>query len=69
MYTSIINHISVILVHYFYFMQDVIKLVFTVLTVTHHVPPIVKTTSVTYRVDRVLTVNPDGLEHIVSQVR
>lgn len=69
MYTSIINHISVILVHYFYFMQDVIKLVFMVLTVTHHVPPIVKTTRVTYRVDRVLTVNPDGLEYIVTQVR
>lgn len=69
MQTPIINHISVILLHYFHFMQDVIMLVPTVLTATRHAPPIVKTTRVTYRMDRVLNVNVDGLECIVTQVR
>lgn len=41
----------------------------TVLTATHHVPPIVKTTRVAYRAERVLTVNLDGLICIVAQVR
>lgn len=47
--------------------KDVIMPVSTVLTVTHHAPPIVKITRVTYRLDRVLTVNLDGLECIVTQ--
>lgn len=44
-------------------------LVSTVVTVTRHAPPIVKTTRVTYRVDCVLTVKLDGLECFVTQVR
>lgn len=44
-------------------------LVFTVVTVTSPVPPTVKTTRVTYRVEHVLAVNLDGLECIVTQVR
>lgn len=50
-------------------MQVVVKPVYTVVTVTHHAPKTVKTTRVIYRVDRVLTVNLDGLECIVTQVR
>lgn len=69
MHTSIINHISVILVRYFHFIQGVIMQVSTVLTVTRHAPPTVKTTRVIYRVGRVLTVNLDGLEFIVTQVK
>lgn len=37
-------------------------LVYTVLTATRHAPPTVKTAHVTYKVERVLTVNQDGLE-------
>lgn len=69
MQTPINNHISVSLIHYFYFIQGVIMLVCTVLTATHHAPSIVKTPRVTYKVDRVLAVNLDGLECIVIQVR
>lgn len=61
--------ISIILVHYFHFIQDVIMLVSTVVTAKRHVPPIVKTARVTYKMERVLTVNLVGLECIVSQVR
>lgn len=42
--------------------KDVIMLVHTVLTATRHAPPTVKTAHVTYKVERVLTVNQDGLE-------
>lgn len=56
-----INHKSVILRH-FHSIQDVITLVYTVLTATRHAPPTVKTAHVTYKVERVLTVNQDGLE-------
>lgn len=47
--------------------KDVIMPASTVLTVTRHAPPSVKTTRVTYRMDRVLTVSLDGLECIVTQ--
>lgn len=50
-------------------MQVVVKPVSTVVTVTHHAPKTVKTAPVIYKVDRVLTVNLDGLECIVTQVR
>lgn len=43
--------------------------VFTELTVIFIVQPTVKTTRATYKVDRVLTVNLDGLERIAMQVR
>lgn len=39
----------------------------TAVTVIVIVQPIVQTKHVTYRVDRVLIVNLDGLEHIVIQ--
>lgn len=44
-------------------------LVSTAATVASHVLPIVKTTHVIYKVERVLVVNLDGLEIIVTQVR
>lgn len=44
-------------------------LVYTVLTVTRHAPPIVKTAHVTYRVECVPHVKLGGLECIVTQVR
>lgn len=44
-------------------------LVSTAVTVIFLVPPTVKTTRVTYRVERVSRVKLDGLEHIVIQVR
>lgn len=50
-------------------MQVVVKPVSTVVTVTHHAPKNAKTAPVIYKVDRVLTVNLDGLECIVTQVR
>lgn len=43
-------------------------LVSTAVTVTLHVPQTVKS-RVTYRVERVLTVNLDGMENIATQVR
>lgn len=49
--------------------KDVTMPVSTVVTVTHHVPKTVKTALATYRVERALTVNLDGLECIVKQVR
>lgn len=57
-----------ICVNYFDFNQDVKMLVSTGVIVARHAPPIVRTTSVTYRVDRVLNVNLDGLEGIVTRV-
>lgn len=50
------------------FIQDVMMLVSTAVTVTLYVPQTVKS-RVTYRVERVLTVNLDGMEHIATQVR
>lgn len=58
-YQSDINFCSV---HNFYFIQDVIIPVSTAVIVTRHVPPTVKTTLVTYRVERVLIVHEDGLD-------
>lgn len=49
--------------------QDVIMLVSTVKTATCHALQTVKTTRVTYRVERVSRVKLDGLECIVIQVR
>lgn len=69
MQTPTINRNSIISVHYFHFIQDVIMLVCTVLTATRHAPAIVKTARVTSRMEHVLIVNLDGLECIVSQVR
>lgn len=43
-------------------------LVSTGVIVARHAPPIVRTTSVTQRVDRVLNLNLDGLERIVTRV-
>lgn len=43
--------------------------VYTVRTVTRLAPPTVKTTHVTYKMERVLRVYPDGLDIIVIQVR
>lgn len=63
----------ILITHYivlFHFIiQDVIMPVSTVITVTHLVPPIVKTIHVTYRVERVPRVKLGGVEFIVKQVR
>lgn len=47
----------------------VVKPVSTVETATHNAPPTVKTAHVTYNVDRVFTVNLDGLGYTVTQVK
>lgn len=49
--------------------KGVKNLEYTVVTVTGHVPPTVKTTCVTYKMGPVIHVNLDGLEYRVKQVR
>lgn len=54
---------------YLDYIQVVITLVSTEVNVTSLVLPIVKTARVTYKVERVLCVNLDGLIYIVIKVR
>lgn len=49
--------------------KDVTNLECMALTVTHLAPQTARTTCVTYRMERVLHVNLDGLELHVIQVR
>lgn len=71
MHDPAINLISII--HYKVLfspiLQDVIMLVSTAKTVTHLVPPIVRTACVTYKVEFVRRVKFGGLECLVKQVR
>lgn len=50
-------------------LKGVSNLEYTVVTVTWHAPPTVETTRVTYKMETVIHVNPDGLEYRVKQVR
>lgn len=67
LYTAIWYHNLMILI--IILIKGATNLEYTVVTVTWHVPPTVKTTHVTYKMETVIHVNPDGLEYRVKQVR